>query len=223
MRVMRVMKRCVLPAAVGMVLVFSGTARAQQAATKLAIMDVQRAISQSNDGQQAAKEITERFGPTRAQLEKQQKEIADLQQQLNAQDKTLSDDARTKLMRSIDDKTRVFQRSNEDATSGFQTAQQDAINEIGRKMLGVIDEYAKKNGFAVILDVSSPQTPVLYADEALEITDDIIGLYNQATAKPAAAAPASPAPAAPASKPPAAGAGAGSAPAGGSPPAAPAP
>jgi len=222
MRVMRVIKRSVLPAAVGMVLALSGTVQAQQAATKVAIMDVQRAISQSNDGQQAAQEITERFGPKRAELEQQQKEIADLQQQLNAQDKTLSDEARTRLMRSIDDKTRAFQRNNEDASAGFQTAQQDAINEIGRKMLGIIDEYAKKNGLAMILDVSSPQTPVLYADETLDITDDVIGMYNQATAKPAAAAPLAPAapaapaasaPTAPASAPPAAGAGAGSAPA----------
>jgi outer membrane protein len=213
-----------------MMLAFSGTVLAQQqAATKMAIMDVQRAISQSSDGQQAAREITERFAPKRAELEKQQKEIADLQQQLNAQDKTLSEDARTKLMRSIDDKTRAFQRNNEDATAGFQTAQQDAVNEIGRKMLGIVDEYAKKNGLAMILDVSSPQTPVLYADVALDITDDIIGMYNQATAKPAAAAPPAPAapaasaPALPAGAPPAAGAGASSTPAGGSAPAAPAP
>lgn len=200
------MRRISLPIVTLSILCIGSTGLAQEKAPKMAIINIQVAIAQSNDGQAAAGQLQTRFAPKRNDLEKQQKDINDLQTQLRNQERTLSDDARARLMRQLDDKNKAFTRANEDATAEFQQAEQDAINEIGRKMIGVLDEYAKKNEFAVILDVSSPQTPVLYADASIDITQKIIELYNQATVKPAAsAAPAAPAPAAtPAARPAAA-------------------
>jgi len=190
---------------------------AQGSAPKVAIINIQAAIAQSTDGQEAARQLQSRFGSKRTELETLQKEIADLQTQLRNQQAGLSEEARTRLMRTVDEKTRDFNRKNEDATAEFQQAEQDAINEIGRKMMGVIDEYAKQNQYSIIIDVSSPQTPVLYADSSIDITPAVIELYNKA--RPAAsgatapsAAPAAPAaapapatpPAAPAARPPAA-------------------
>lgn len=189
---------------------FSPAAAAQEKANKIAIINIQQAIAQCEEGRQAATQLQSKFGPKREELEKQQREINDLQNQLKNQERTLSDDARNRLLRSIDDKTRVFNRSNEDATNEYQQAEQDAINEIGRKMLAVIDEHARGNNYTLVLDVSSPQTPVLYADATLDITQRVIEQYNsknkvtsaQPAPAPAAPAAAAPAPAA-APKPPA--------------------
>jgi outer membrane protein len=56
-------------------------------------------------------------------------------------------------------------------------------------MLNVLDKYAKNNGYAVILDVSNPQTPVLWAAQGTNITKDLVNAYNAET--PGAAVPAS--------------------------------
>ena len=208
------MRRKVLAIGLAYVLGMAGSSVAQDKPPKIAIINIQIAIAQSNDGQEAAKALQTRFAPKRSDLEKQQKDISDLQNQLRNQEKTLSDEARTRLLRTVDDKTRIFNRTNEDATAEFQQAEQDAINEIGRKMMAVISDHAQKNGFSVVLDVSSPQTPVLYAETEIDITPKIVELYNQAAAKPAAssapkpaaepAASSAPKPAAePAPKPPA--------------------
>jgi outer membrane protein len=72
--------------------------------------------------------------------------------------------------------------------------------------MAVLDKYAKDNGFGVILDVSSQQTPVLWASNATDITGEIVKLYDAAAGTPAAPAAAKPAnavprtPAAPAGK-----------------------
>jgi Skp family chaperone for outer membrane proteins len=202
------MKRLV-PGILTIILLAGATAvRAQGQGTKVAIINIQVAIAQSNDGQKAASALQTKFAPKQQELSKAQQEINALQDQLRNQEKTLNEDARNKLLRSIDDKTRAFNRTNEDVTHEFQTAEQDAINEIGQKMMNVLGEYAQKNSYGVVLDVSSQQTPVLYADPATDITKDIIDLYDQATATPAAStAPAAPAPeakAAPAAAAPAA-------------------
>src|SRR3972149_10365219 len=160
---MRSMKR-VVPGVLTTIL-FAGAAvgMAQEKASKVAIINIQIAIAQSNDGQKAAQGIQAKFAPKQQELTKAQQEITTLQDQLRNQEKTLSEDARNKLLRSIDDNTRAFNRTNEDATAEFQTAEQDAINEIGQKMMNVLSEYAQKNNFDIILDVPSQQAPVLYA------------------------------------------------------------
>ena len=185
-------------------LAFSIAGFAQDKAPKMAILNIQAAIGQCNEGQEAAKALRDKFAPKRADLEKQQREINDLQNQLKNQEKTLSEEARNKLLRSVDEKTRAFNRANEDASTEFQQAEQDAINEIGRRMLGIISEHARKNSYTIVLDVSSPQTPVLYADSALDITAKVIDAYNAATGKPKSSSTTEPAQSKPAAKPAAA-------------------
>ena len=53
------------------------------------------------------------------------------------------------------------------------------MNELGGRIMAVISKYAKDNGYTVILDVSSPQTPVLYASDTIDVTKDIIDLYDK--------------------------------------------
>jgi outer membrane protein len=161
---------------------------------KVAVIRIQEAIARCNDGQAAAKTLRDRFAPKQQELEKQQRDINDLQNQLKTQDKTLSDDARSRLLRSIDDKTRSLTRENEDAQAEAQQAEQDAINEIGRKMINIINDHAKSQGYSLVLDVSSPQTPVLFADQALDITEKIVEMYNSSAATSGSAAPSGTAP-----------------------------
>ena len=69
-------------------------------------------------------------------------------------------------------------------------------------MMSVIDKYAKDKGYAIILDISSQQSPVLYAVNSVDITNDIVTLYDKSeggggstttTSAPAAGKPAAPA------------------------------
>src|SRR6266853_1391293 len=60
--------------------------------------------------------------------------------------------------------------------------QQKALQDLGGRMMAVIDKYAKDNGFVLVLDVSSPQTPVLFASNSIEITKEIVDLYDKAAA-----------------------------------------
>jgi outer membrane protein len=58
-------------------------------------------------------------------------------------------------------------------------------------MLDVLEKYAKDHNYSVIMDVSNPQTPVLYANPGTNITKQLIEAYN--TASPVAAPAAKPA------------------------------
>jgi outer membrane protein len=177
---------------------------AAQQPTKVGIIHIQQAIISTKDGQKAAAELQQKFEPKRKELEKKQNEIQALQEQLRRGANTLSEEARQKLMREIDAKTRALNRETEDAQAEFDQEQQKILQELGGRLMQVIDKYARDNGFALILDVSSPQTPVLYAANSIDITQAIVELYdkNAPSAQAPPATPASPAkPATPAARP----------------------
>ncbi len=180
-------------------------AQAPAGGTKVGIINIQDAIIRTEEGQKAAKALQEKYTPRQQALEKQKRELEDLQAQLNKGRNTMSEDARNKLIRDIDLKTKNLQRDNDDASADFQQEEGKLINAIGQKMMAVIDKYAKEKGYHIILDISSPQSPVLYAVNTVDITSDIIGLYDKNQGGGAAAASSSGA-AAPAAvtKPPAA-------------------
>jgi outer membrane protein len=173
-----------------------------QAPNKIAIIHLQNAIIGTRDGQKAAKELETKFMPKRQEIEKRQGEIQALQQQLRASSNTASEEQKNKLMRDIDVKQKALQRDGEDASAELDQEQQKLFQEIGGKVMAVIDKYATDNAFAVVIDVSAQSSPILYASTAVDITRQVVETYDKNApasnaVPPAAVKPAAPKPAAP--------------------------
>ena len=158
------------------------TAPAQTATTKVGVINIQAALVSTGDGKKAASELETKRAPKTKEMERRQTEIRTLQDSLNRGGNAMSESAKSELVRNIDQKTKAFNRDLEDANAEWEQDQQKVINELGQKMMVVIDKYAKDNGFSLILDVSNPNTPVLYASNTIDITKDIIDLYDKSAA-----------------------------------------
>ncbi len=172
----------------------AGTCLAQtQPPTKVGVIQIQSAIVSTKDGQKAAAELETKLGPRKKDLDRKQAEVKDLQDKLQRGGNAMAEAAKADLMRNIDQKTKSFNRDMEDAQAEYDQEQRKLLDDLGQKMMQVIDKYAAANGYSVILDVSNPQTPVLYASNAIDITKDIIELYDKASASAPAPAPAKPA------------------------------
>jgi len=183
-----------------MVLGMAIMAQAQaQPPAKVAIIHVQNAILSTKDGQKAANDLSTRFAPKKGDLEKKQTEITGLQEQLRKGSATMSEDAKAKLMRDIDAGNKLLQRETQDAQSDLDEEQGKIMQELGNKVMAVIEKFATANGYSLVLDVSNPQTPVLWAASAIDITNDIVKLYDQAN--PGTGAPAATKPGAPSTAP----------------------
>src|SRR6516225_5006190 len=143
--------------------------------SKVAIVNIQQAIANTNEGK---------------------KELEALQKQLETQGPKLSDEERNNRIKVATDKQKALQRNYEDFQNEVQQSEQEVLSRLGKKMLDVMEKYAKDNGNAMVLDVSNPQTPVLYASPTTNITKDLVDAYNSASpvaapaAKPAASNPA---------------------------------
>src|SRR5579864_2730954 len=159
--------------------------------SKIAVINLQVAIVGTAEGKQASAEIQAQFAPRQTELQNLQKQIEDIQRRLQAGATTLSDEERARLTQEGTTLGRRFQRQQQDLQDDGNDVQQVAINKIGQKMMTILDKYAKTNGFSVVIDNSSQNTPVLYTANQVDITQQIIKLYDDAyPMKAAAPAPA---------------------------------
>ena len=190
---------------------------------KIAVIAIQQAIVATKDGQKAAAELGSKAEPKKKELEQKQSDINSLQDQLSKGQNTLSESTKNDIYKNIESKKKSLQRDFEDAQAEMDQEQQKILQQLGQRMLAVIERYARDNGYTLVVDVSNPQTPVLYAAPSIDITKDIIELYDKSaaqlispakpasSAKPAATTPGSTTPAnppaaaptTPAAKPPA--------------------
>src|SRR6476661_6271863 len=195
-----------IPALILSLCIVSGTAAFAQAAaapaaspaasagpvpTKIGIVNIQQAIGECAEGKKEIDALQQKFNPKQVELKSLNDEVENLKKQYQAQADKLSDEEKASRAKAIDAKQKVLQRNYEDAQAEFQQAEQEVINRIGSKMITVLDKYANANGFAVVLDVSNPQTsPVLYAMKGTVITKELVDAYNAENAV-GGAAPAS--------------------------------
>jgi outer membrane protein len=161
---------------------------------KVGIVSIQDAIANTNEGKKELEALQQKFAPRQAALQSQNDELENMKKQLQAQGDKLSDEERNTRIRTATEKQKTLQRSAEDFQNEVQTAEQEILNRLGKKMLDVLEKYAKENGYAVVMDVSNPQTPVLYANPGTNITKNLVDAYN-------AESPAAPAPKPAATKP----------------------
>lgn len=168
-----------------------------QTVNKVGVIQAQSALVSTRDGQKAVADLETRLAPRKKDLERKQSEIRELQDKLQRGGNAMAEAAKNDLMRTIDQKTKSFNRDMEDAQAEAEQEQRKLLDELSGKMMQTIDKYAQANGFSLILDVSNPNTPVLYASNTVDITKEIIDLYDKAapsgpatsSAKPAVAAP----------------------------------
>jgi outer membrane protein len=192
-----VMKSVLCAPLLALVLGSAAYGQASAVPTKVGIINIQNAIAQTRDGQKAAADLETKYGPRRRQVEQKQSELQSMETQYRNTANTMSDDARQKLARDIEVRRKQLQRDMDDAQAELQQDQDNMVQELGRKIMAIIDRYAADHGYSLILDVSTQPSPVLFASNTIEITRDIVEQYDRSQAGGAAAGTPAPSNAAP--------------------------
>jgi len=143
---------------------------------RVALVNIQDAILATTDGQNAAKALDAEFGPRKAALDEDQKAIAQKQSRLD--EGKLSDGDRQKLQKEVDDATVVLNAKIDQADTDLDKAQKKTLGGLGKKMVAAIVEFATSTGYAMVFDTSTSQAPLLYAENATDITSEVIAAYE---------------------------------------------
>lgn len=171
----------------------ANTPAAAPVGSKIAIVNIQQAIGATNEGKKEFDALQQKYSPKQVQLKSENDEVENLKKQLQTQGDKLSDEERNNRMQMLEVKQKNLQRDLQDAQDEYQQDTQQVVNRIGSKMLNVLESYARTHGYSIVLDVSNPQTPVLYA--STNITKELVDAYNAQfpSGAPAAKTPGKPA------------------------------
>jgi outer membrane protein len=150
------------------------TAAKPAAAVKIAVVAMRDAMLATQDGKKAGNEMQTKFGARRAALEKTAQELAA--------------EARQKPGQDLGAKKK-YDRDLEDLNTEMEAENNRMLQEITGKFGKVLDQFARSNGYTVVIDA---EQPLLWAAETANITPEIVKAYDQAYPV-AGAAPAAPA------------------------------
>jgi outer membrane protein len=172
---------------------------------KVAVIAFQVAVAQTNEGQRNFADLQKKYAPREAHIKGLADEIDTLTKQLQAQGDKLSDVERASRTKTLDEKKKKAQRELEDAQNDMNQEMQEMYNGVASKVYDVLDNYAKQQGYTLVLDITQQQqNPVLWASESANITQQVKDAYNVKSGVPAPPAQSAPAAARPAAKAPAA-------------------
>jgi outer membrane protein len=184
-----------------------------QAPQKFAIINMQEALISTKDGQKAVAALKAKFAPKEQEFQKRQADLQAKQDELRRTENTISEEKKATLARDIDSMTKSLQRDTDDAREDVNQEQQKILNDLGAKVMAVLNKYAVDKQFTMVFDISGQPNNVMFATNSIDITRDIISLYDaspqptpsssSAPPKAPAVAPKAPAPSSGAAKPPA--------------------
>jgi outer membrane protein len=192
------MKRTSLYVALGAIFAtatLTAHAQAPAAAQKIGVIEVQRIVQESAVGKESLARVQRLQGAKQEDLTKRQKDLRELEQKIQEQGKSLSEDAMEKIQKDYQGKALELKRAQDDAQRELEESQRKELAELERRVMPVIESVAKEQGFHLVFNKF--QSGLLFADTGVDITDAVIAKFNTQIAAPAAAA-------APATKKPAA-------------------
>jgi outer membrane protein len=164
--------------------------------TKVGAIDFRQALTESDAGKAAVAEYNKEMAPLTTKLEGLQKTLTELQTKLQS---AQTDAERSSIGREIDAKKIEFDRANQDAQRSSDDLQQRLLPPIANLVRRMVEEYAKENNLAIVLDPTTEPSNIIYRNPASDITAEIMRRMNAEYQKnpkltvPGAAAPAPPA------------------------------
>ena len=181
------MKRILITVAIALI---AAPVFAQSEPARVAVIEVQKVLTTSTAGKAAYDRLKKVQDDAIEKARKMDEEIRNLETELNTKKISLAEERVSELTKSISDKKIAMQRFAQDADRDVQAARDRALVELENKIKPVIDAIGKEMGLAAIFNKF--ESGLIYASDAIDITDTVIKRFNEsvASATPAAAAPA---------------------------------
>jgi len=171
------------------------TAAAAAGPTKIAVINFNGAVQQTNEFQRDIADLQKKYQPRIDELQKLNSAIEAEKKELQDGGAKLSDTDRQAKMQDIDSKTKDLQRKGEDLRNDEQEAGQQTFQQVGQKVFDVMTDYAKGHGYTLVLDAGQQNSGVAWAAENVNITKDVLEAYNAKAGIPApTTVPAAPMP-----------------------------
>ena len=154
-------------------LLFAAAAPAQDR-VKIGFIDVQRAILESQAGKRAQDKFQVQVKKAEADLLKEKQDIERLKTEFDKKSPLLKEDERRNLEADLQKRLVSYQRSVGDQQQELRQKEGQMTADIVKEIDKIINEVGKAEKFTLILE----RAQILYSDQAIDITNKVIEVYN---------------------------------------------
>ncbi len=148
------------------------------AQSKVAVIDVQRVVAESDPGKEAIQKLKAISDAKIQEGQAMQQEMATLQDQYNKQRFTVSEERMAEMSKELEDKNIAIRRFEDDAKRELDEVRRRELGGLEERILPIINQIGMEEGITLIFNKF--QSGLVYADEAVDITDDVIRRFNTA-------------------------------------------
>ncbi len=153
------------------------------AQSKVAIINLQKALFETAEVKKADADMQAKFKPRNDEIEKLSKEIDDIARQLQAGQGKLSPQQEADLNALGSTKQRSLKYKQDDLQQDANTYKNEVLSKLTEKMSAVVKKLAEDKGLDVVIDVNT----TIYFKPALDITAEATAAYDKSY--PVTAAP----------------------------------
>jgi len=161
-----------------MAVVVAAVALPAAAQNKIAVIDVQRVVTESDPGKEVMQRLKTLTDSKSQEGQALQQQFAALQEQFNKQRFTVSESRQAEMSKEIEDKQIAIRRFQDDAQREVQEAQRRELGGLEERILPIINKVGQEQSFTLIFNKF--QSGLVYADETVDITDEVIRRFNTA-------------------------------------------
>ncbi len=143
---------------------------------KVAVVSLQRAVLDTAEIKKASADMETKYRPRQQEMDKLQKELQGIQQQLQTNAGKLTAIAQSDLNAQAQFKQRQLQRMNEDLQSDVNAERNDVLAESGKKMQEIVRKLAEDKGLDIVVDIQS----TVFFKPAMDLTAEAVAAYDKA-------------------------------------------
>src|SRR5438477_8168743 len=151
---------------------------------RVAVIDVQKVLTTSTVGKAAYERLKKLQDDRVTKMQKMDEEVKALQNEMQTKKLSLSEEKLAEMAKQVSEKQLNMQRYAQDADRDVSEARDKALGELDQKIKPIIDSIGKEMGLAAIFNKF--ESGLIYASDAIDITDLVVKRFNESTA-PAAA------------------------------------
>jgi len=157
------------------VLAWAAGASAQE--IKIAVVDVDQAINSTDQGKKARDEIQRKGKEAEGQLKPLFDKAQTLAKEIQEKRFVLSEDALRQKQLDLAEMQSDLRAKNAELEGQFKVDYERIVGPLRQKLYDIITEVGKEQGYTLVLERSTPG--LIYAKEALDITDQVVQRFNK--------------------------------------------
>lgn len=150
------------------------TVASAQSTTRLAIVDMARALNDVEDGQDARRRLERDMERRQEEINERQEALQEFMEELEAGFEMLTEEARQQRLQQYQAQVQELQQLYAQHQEELARAEAEATRGILERVAAIVEEIAEEQDYTMVLERSA----VLYSVTGTDITDRVVREYN---------------------------------------------